>query len=217
MPRYLAATVLTLLVLAAPAQAETIFLDFNLGLADLDPIPQTYGDGANVDATYSVRLGFGSSPLHPAEVPYYWSTGYSGTTDVSWTGFDTVWELFLEPTAGYQITLNSFSLHSWEDGFYTDVWNVWDADFNLLSSGVYASDSFTVFSPGVTSTNGIRLQFGPDPLNVGIDNISFDVSEIPPPPPPPPTVPEPSTLILLGGGLLAGARRRLMAIRRARI
>ena len=80
-----------------------------------------------------------------------------------------------------------------------------------LNSYHFASSAITVgindiassFAPGITSANGLILQFGPDAYNGGIDNVSFTANLLQGT-----AVPEPASLALFGSALFAVALMR---------
>jgi hypothetical protein len=201
---------------AAPAGATVLAFNTDAcvgGCTNGAFISQAYGDTAFVDVRYdgdTTNAGF--------EGMRWWSSGYSDLNGVAYVGLafaspnpTAVW---LIPIAGYQITLNSFDLGSWQSAARTtQVTLRAGGDGSVLSStGSFstAGAAHNHYTPGLTRTDGFRIEFGPDNFNVGLDNIDFTVSEISA------GIPEPSAwaILILGFGA-AGTllrRRRMAAI-----
>jgi hypothetical protein len=191
------------LVIAVASTAEATLLDFSSpGTPNGGALPQSYGDTAQLDVQYRTRVGLGNTFIPDPNLDYS-ATGWIGTSDVltvnpacgasSCTG-----EIFLLPAAGYQVTLNSFQLTvSSVFSMQTSQYGIFDPGFASLASsgGTFPISTLMTFSPAVTSTSGIRLQWGPTASGVAIDNIDYTVSAIPTP-----GVPEPSSWILLATG-----------------
>lgn len=194
-------------VMAAPASANVLDFSGNIcsgPCADFGTIEDTYGDIAGVvDISYRNLLGnTGVTNLR------YWSTAYNDLVDVAWTdGGDTTsrGEIYIQPLNGQAVTLNSFDLGAWIDTTRTSTYTILDGAMNIL----FESGSIEVGSPpdhshydfvGLTSLDGIRIQWGPSAFNVGIDNINYSFTGTP--------VPLPPGAALLGAGLLALLKRR---------
>jgi hypothetical protein len=124
---------------------------------------------------------------------FYWSTGYSDLTDISYANSspDTA-EITLNPDPGFQVTLESFDLGAWDNIDRSSQVTIYNLDYSevLFSSGIITIDSTLAnsFTPNLTRNDGIKIQFGPDAWNVGIDNIIFNVSSSN-------VVPEPLTIL----------------------
>lgn len=204
--------ILPIVLLAAilPAADGAVLTFSGLGLSDRSPIPQDYGDQSNLNVIYGTRNLSGGV----VGDLLFWATGYLNTTDVAYSSFDGnfIGEVALIPAPGNQVTLNNFTLAPWISSRSTQF-TVFNGDFSsiLASSGgeFTLATGFNMLVSPLTSTNGIRIQFGPDAFNVGIDNIDFDVAPIPVSS----EVPEPSTAALLvsglGGAALLLRRRKL--------
>src|SRR6185503_19674366 len=105
----------------------------------------------------------------------YWNFGYSDLVDIAFPCFNGgVGEFFFQPLNGGTVTLNSLNLGSWLSNGITGpsrIYNValYDVNFGLLSSYTGIVDNRVLLNIGVSSSTGIRLQFGTD-WDVGIDN-----------------------------------------------
>jgi hypothetical protein len=195
--------------------AQAGVLDFaSPGVPSGAAFPQTYGDTAEIDVQYRTRVGLGNTSVPDANL-YYFASGWTGTTDVATVNpacgaSVCTGEIFLLPASGFEITLNSFQLTT-PSGFpapvtVTTQFAVFDAVFSPLanSGGTFSISSLQTFNLAVTSTTGIRLQWGPNATQVALDSVNYTVSPIGP------SVPEASSLFLLGSGLvlLSFFRRR---------
>jgi MYXO-CTERM domain-containing protein len=205
---------------AMPSQAAIFTLDFAKPVLDTFPpydsgggitndfeIPQAYGDiPGQLDVQYNPAIGIptGSSL-------FFWNNNYSNLTDVAYGEPRSTSQVSLIPAAGFQVTLQSFDLGAYLNSDRTTSVLIYNQDLTTLLfsqgpftvSGITAS-SFSFTGPEYTRTDGIQIQFGPDAFNVGIDNITFDVSPI--------SAPEthvPGPLPLLGAAAAFGWSRRL--------
>ena len=114
----------------------------------------------------------------------------------------------LRPLAGDSVELQGFDLGAYPDASRGTTVTVRDlvTDAVLFSFngnvGTLPANQATHFTlAGVSSANGLRIQWQDSAYNVGIDNINFSVG----------AVPEPGTWAMLAAGLLglgAVARRR---------
>jgi hypothetical protein len=163
------------------SSANALTLDFSgLGLTFFNPIPDTYGDVAgSLDVVYSTRFESGNGEIFSNSL-FYWPDNYSGLVDVAFGDTLIPSEIAFLPTPGKQVTLESFQLGSFLSASRTSSVNIYNGDFQLLfSSGeITVAATPLTFTPNLTSANGIRLQFGPDAYNVGIDNINYFVTDI---------------------------------------
>ena len=186
----------------AVAHATTLTFDGNIcggACSNYSQIDQTYGDIAGqLDVQYAGRT---SSSVN--NYLSWWDTGYNDLVNVAFgPSGGGVGEIALIPTAGFQVTLNSFDLGAWLNTTGTSQYTIYDSNYAFLgsSAGVIAVGSGTTthshYDIGLTNVNGLILQWGPDAYNVGIDNVNFTVQAISTP------VPESSSLLLLGLGLV---------------
>lgn len=169
-------------------------------------IDQSYGDSIELDIQWDAQIG-GS-----LEDFYFWGVGYSGLTDIAYGRSSQTAEIFLDVAPGYQVTLQGLDLSSSVSEATSQVTILTGTNQVLYSSGTIAIPGLTTFdqsdfSIDLTSGDGIRLQFGPDAYNVGIDNIEFFVS----PEPEPLITPIPAAAWLFGSALLG-----LVAVQRKR-
>lgn len=164
-------------------------------------ISQSYGDSANIDVVWDSNLSAAGNQNF-----FWWSTGYSGQTDIAYNTSGQVGAIDLRPAAGFQVTLNSFDIGAWLSVNRTTQVSIQDANGLIyFSSGSITFNSLQLFNfNGITSANGIRINLGPDAFNTGIDNINFTVSPINVN-----TVPVPAAAWLFGSALfgLFGLRK----------
>jgi hypothetical protein len=182
-------------------------------------IDQSYGDSATVDVQYNASVSAltassGALPAladHSGQNLYFWTDQYNELTNVAYGNNGAEAEIFLAPTAGNSVTLNSFDLGAWPQTTRNSQVTIVDGLGNtLFSSGaitIGTGNHSNHFDLNLTSTTGIGIEFGPDAYNVGIDNLSFTTNAIS-------GAPEPSSwgMMLLGFGLAGGALRRRKAI-----
>ena len=215
--RGLAITVLAVgsVLITTPAGAAMLTFPNNIcaniaTCGDGSFISDTYGDVAGaVDISY--RNLQGNPTLTRLR---YWNNDYNDLVGVAWTdGFDvnSKAEIFIKPLNGKVVTLSAFDLGAFPDSQRTSQFTILDGDSNLLFNsglvtiGVQPGNLHSHFSfTGLTTTNGIRIQWGPSAFNVGIDNINFTVSLAGDPIP----VPVPPAGYLLTAALVMLARRR---------
>lgn len=196
------------LCVAGPAGAYT--LDFAASdVCDGAPcvnfaaISQSYGDVAGqLDVIYD-----GDASTLVLDDFSYWTNDYSGHDDVGFAPIGATGRIVLKPTLGFEVTLDSFFIGSYQSINRNTQITVLD-----LGGGTFLSTGATVigasgetYAGAWTSASGIAIEFGPDAYNVGIDDIVFSVSPLAGA-----AVPLPATALLLAGGLtaLAGASRR---------
>ena len=210
------------MVLSAGGAHATILTFQNMGVANGQPINQSYGDGVNGPSNIYGTYGLGSEGYTPnVTVQYdtdarYWSTGYNPLVDILYdvepNGQGPL-TITLTANTGYEAVLYGFDLGAWATGgpsyFPVDV-RVTDG-FNILYNSVNntitnGTTSFFAFNaPLASQTLSIIIdQTGLTPANIrdniGIDNVRFGQAVVP--------VPAAAPLGLLGMGLVAFVRRR---------
>ncbi|MFN3862573.1 MAG: PEP-CTERM sorting domain-containing protein [Roseateles sp.] len=201
----LAIALATALTLTAGASQATTVLTFDgdvcsatadgsgamVACGNFSPINQAYGDGGGVDVSYVYQTGSTNSMQ-------FWADAYSGMERVAFGGVDP------QITLGGAVTLHSFDIGSWPNIDRQSQVTVIDLATMLP---VFSTGQFTVlgatpthFDVNLASSVGLRIVFGPDGYNVGIDNIAFTAG----------VVPEPETWALLAAGLavVGGVARR---------
>lgn len=164
--------------------AQSAVLDFNGNICgngsqacgNGTTISQSYGDAANVDVIWDSNLSAAGNQDF-----FWWGPDYSGQNNVGYNTNGQVGEIFLKPTAGFQITLNSLDIGSWLSVNRTSQVSIFDGATNaqLFSSGQITFNSLQLFTfNSLSSANGLKINLGPDAFNTGIDNINFTVSRI---------------------------------------
>ena len=198
--------------LAAAAQADTLTFAGPVCdtpgnvCANYSDILQTYGDIAG-----QLDVQYDSDVDNPSVSPFrYWASDYSGLFDVAFGEVGATVEIFLQPLSGYKVTLVGFDIGSFLNAERTSQVTILGGDGSAISSTGFTTFGAAPvhFAPGLTRTDGFRIQFGPDAFDVGIDNVSFRVSEIGT------AVPEPTTwaMLILGLGAAGSALRRRRAV-----
>ena len=174
-------------------------------------IAHTYGDIAGqLDVVYNSNLSLHLSDVITDRSLSYW-TAYSNLTGVAYGIQQQTVEIFLNPLDGSLVTLNNVDFASYLSLDRSSQFTVLDGLNNVLfSSGTFNLLTNTQsFSPiGISSLNGLKLQFGPDGFNVGIDNIDYTLSGGGTPSP----VPLPAAAWLFGSGIMGlfGLRRKAL-------
>jgi len=217
------AAALAIALSAGSASATTYTLDFSGNICgdgteacgNGSEISQGYGDVAGqVDVIYDSNTTVGDEGSDASRM-FHWGPSYSDLTSVAYGGVGVPVSIFLRPlAAGLIITLDTFSLGAWPNTNRDTSYSVLDGLGNLLTSSgpitVLGATASIFGNPGTwSSADGIRIVFGPDAFNVGIDNIQFTVTGDGGGGGPTP-IPLPASALLLIAGLggLAALRRR---------
>ena len=203
MKNILAGAALALGCISAPASATTYVLDFS-GNICVNPggqcnsgssISNTYGDQQGVDVSY--RSVQPSGETHNDHLNY-WGSGFGDLQGVVWGGnTSTASEITLTAAAGYEIALLSFDFGTYLSRFASSPVEITSLDGTTILSGVLSTNPGAHNHVDVASaffTDGIRLRWGPNGYDVGMDNIAFEVRALPG------AVPEPSTWAMMIGG-----------------
>jgi hypothetical protein len=198
----------------APANAATVVLDFassncTSGTSNGCVFNQTYGDQPGLDISYRSMNGVGNSTVTRQGLQY-WDSQYGNLTGVAWGGSSATFgvpEITFTLTQPGSIRLNSLQYAGWPTSNRPTSFRVYDLNYvELFNSGAVTApgqgNSTLTFNTG--NTSGLRLQWGPDGYNVGIDNLSFSLNE------PLGAVPEPATWLMMiaGFGLIGGMMRQ---------
>ena len=161
-------------------------LDFEgLPLNPGDPIPQDYGDTAEVDVSHRQLDGFGSTGTVIEATLGYWTSGYGNLNNVAYgltAGASKVGEFRLDAIAGSTVTLDSFDAGDFRpDLTGIQEFKVYDGSWNLIfSQSLDVSDAtHDTLTPSVTSSSLI-VQWG-YPYHIGVDNVAFTVNAAPEP------------------------------------
>ena len=176
-----------LAVLPVVGSPVTLTFDGNicvLGIGENEPcynnrqISQDYGDiPGQLDVIWDDNLAIdGFDNFH------FWDQDYSDLENVAYgdNGGNQIAEVILDPAPGYQVTLQGFDLGAWPNtNRVSQVTVLTGSGQELFSSGsiTIGGSSALEFSFGLTSSEGFHIQFGPDSLNVGIDNLEYTVTE----------------------------------------
>lgn len=141
----------------------------------------------------------------------FYGPNYSDLTGVAYGGSNNTTgpgEIFLKPLAGYEVTLLGFDLGSWPTTTRNTQVTILTGAGQILAASTPITVNgqvHTSLSYDFTSADGIRIQWGPDGYDVGIDNIEFTVSALSSS-----AVPEPATwaMMIAGFGMAGAAIRR---------
>lgn len=190
----LASTVGLLLSLGF-AQAEADVLTFSGGTVCNGAANSICGDGVGIDADYGDIAGqldvqyttYNGAAIASTNL-LVWNDLYNELDQVAYASFSGgMAEIFLKPLNGATVTLNGFDLGAWPDTTRNSQVTILDGAFNVLFSsgptsiGTLPANLSTHFAFDLSSDDGIRIQWGPDAYNVGIDNIDFTLSSTPVP------------------------------------
>jgi hypothetical protein len=196
------------------AQAAIYTLDFDGAVAcgpnacsNFSAILSSHGDVAGVvDVQYDRNL----AAAGPSQLSW-WGPSYNDLFGVAWGDNGATSEIYLQPLDGLGVRLLDFDLGAYANTQSRSQITITTGAGTVLYSsgpitvGVFPGNLRSSYSFNLFSLDGIRIQWGPDAFNTGIDNIRFETG----------VVPEPSTYALLGAGLLGiGATLRRRGARR---
>ncbi len=211
---------------SAPAAAAVTTLTFSepvcgasgdQGCSNYAQIGQGYGDSAGADVQYrsiTTATGVTYEPFLK-----YWS-GYGDLPGVVWGGAGQsgyTSEIVIAAAAGYEVSLIGFDFATYLDRSATVPFAITSLSGAAIYTGTVGTGSPTHAALAINSAyfgDGIRLRWGPDGYDVGLDNIAFDVRVADTA-----AVPEPASwALMIGGfGLVGGSlRNRRSALRLAR-
>lgn len=209
--RLIGVTLLSCAATAAGAQTTTMDFSTLQPYNNYDPLPQSFGDHANLNVTNRTRTGFGNSSELCSYVDL-WGPGYSALTAAAFAcGNGNVGELFFQPTAGRTVTLNNLFLGSYPstNGIgpaQAMTVKVFDTGWNEIFNFAGNVSSSLQIAPGVSSSQGLYLQWGTN-WNTGVNLVNTTVASVTVPPV---VTPEPASIALVaaGLGLIAFVKRR---------
>ena len=132
----------------------------------------------------------------------FWTDSYSGRPAAY--SNSSVGLITLTPAAGLTVTLDSFFLGGWPNTNRNISYSIDDLatpglDISVNAAFVAGSTGLLV-TPALTSATGLRISFGPDGYNGGINNIAFSIAAVP--------EPESYLMLLAGLGLVGAIARR---------
>ncbi|HEY9193280.1 MAG TPA: PEP-CTERM sorting domain-containing protein [Methyloversatilis sp.] len=132
----------------------------------------------------------------------FWADSYSGRPAAY--SPSSVGLVTLTPAAGLTVTLDSFFLGGWPNADRNISYSIDDLatpgiDISVNAAFVAGSTGLVV-TPALTSATGLRISFGPDGFNGGINNIAFSIAAVP--------EPESYLMLLAGLGLVGAIARR---------
>lgn len=206
---------LALLAATSPLAAQSYTLSFDpdqgSGAGDnttqLDP---AYGTvPGRVTVASQAHTAFGNNPATRNPMLCYWNGDYGDLTGVGYTCSASagVGEFAIRPAPGFAVFLESLEVGEYlgrVPGEATVKVFSWDYATELFSASLAlgAAGHWNVAFSGLSSTEGLRLQYGDD-WDYGADDITFRVERITT------ATPEPASMALLSTGLLGlGAARR---------
>jgi hypothetical protein len=186
---------------------------------DFGLISQGFGDTADVNISYRGVSAPGNNATVANRPWRYSDGGLSGGNGAFVSPSSSAPQLFaefrLDPLQPGSVTLNSVDFGTYFGIAETLEYFVFDTAWNPLGNGTVLLDENALVRVllGITSSNGLILQFGAASLGGGIQNIDFTFNA-PAPPPPPPAVPEPASwaMLMAGFGLIGAVRRHRRAV-----
>ncbi len=206
----------SLILMLVASQLNAAILTF-VDLAQLQPVPQDYGDRivGTVDPLTGYQYGLGGGFTPNVLVDYVenssaqsnpiinYKSGYGDLSNAAGNASYTAdAELILTPDAGYSVSLNRFDVGAWlsaRDG----IIKVLNSDDSVLFNsgvvtvpGTVAGGHWSYSGPVIESDNALRITFRDPTDTVGIwgsfaiDNVDFYQSVT--------AIPEPSACLILG-------------------
>lgn len=168
--------------LPATALASTTVTIESMGFTTNGNVIQTalpgFGSTAEVTLDWNPFPGTGRTLVN-------WVGAYSGRDAAYCGGTDCTLDLLAN--AGATVTLDSFWLGGWPNTDRQIAWSVID----LATGTVVAADAPTginvsgttglTVNVGASSATGLRILFGPDGFNGGINDITFSATPVPEP------------------------------------
>jgi len=205
------ATLVAALSLIGTAQADSYTLTFDPATACSScvngaPLLQSYGDVAGVVDISYIDVNNTSNSL------LWWDTSYNDLLGVAWaSGSDanSHGRIEIKSLNGQAVTLNSMDFGAWVNttrGTSIRVTAIGGATPLFSYDGdVGSGATHTAFTPTITASGGLQIDWYNSAYNVGIDNVKFTVA-----------VPEPESyaMLLAGLGLLGCVARRRVASKR---
>jgi hypothetical protein len=162
-------------------------------------IAQAYGDTGVVDITYTDL-----SPQRLNQSLLWWSSGFNNLYGVVYAGTNADLigsraRIEIKPkVSGMTVNLSSFDFGSWSNPSRSTNINIYAINgtaplFTRSPITVGTITGATSFTPNISSTSGLWIEWQNLAYNVGIDNIRFSVTA---------TVDEPDSAALFLGGLV---------------
>ncbi len=177
--RPLAALALTFGLQAGAVAGTTVTVDsmgFTANNNVIQDVLPFFGSTAEVTVNWGPLPGSGRTLLN-------WLDAYSGRA-AAYCGAIADCTLDVLARPGFVVTLDGFTLGGWPNTDRTIRWSVVD----LASGLVAASDESAVsgstglgIEVGAASATGLRILFGPDGFNGGLNDVSFSATPVPEP------------------------------------
>lgn len=180
----------SLLLCAGVSLADTV-IDFETDPGNGLTVENGYGAIPNMTTEYgTVTTIAGSDTPSPAHLAWFQAGAQNyGTPDTDTAAYGQV-DLIVQAINQYSLTLTSFAIkHPTGYDALAEPVQVYDLNgmvpkltlLQVAQTGTPGWTSPQTFTVGATSDLGFRIVFGND-LNVGVDDITFSVNQIPDPP-----------------------------------